>query len=444
MLALLTWNLLSEALLSPISSDVLTPFNTGPILSSSSSYIIACASQSFQLYTLSEAILEHDLRASLPGTQRLYVTSREIHSQPSEILSLSTSVSLFETGIKVVDLLTPYKKGGKIGLFGGAGVGKTVVIMELIRNLAVEHSGLSLFAGVGERTREGNDLYNEMQESGIIDLNLHTSNSNTQFLSPDFASSASQVVLVFGQMNETPGCRMRVTHTSLTIAEFFRDVYKQDVLLFVDNVFRFLQAGSEVSTLLGRMPSAVGYQPTLASEMGYIQERIVATLIGSITSIQAIYVPADDLTDPAPVVIFGHLDAVTVLSRILASKGIYPAVDPFNSTSKILAPAYLSSDHYCAALSIKQILQRYKELQDVIAILGLEELSDSDRTLVSRARKVERFLSQPFFVAEVFTRLSGRYVSTTDTVSGFTLIVKGSLDGVDESNFYLKGSLTNV
>ena len=408
------------------------------------SYIIACAPQAFQFYTLSEAILEHDLRASLPGTQRLYVTSREIHSQPCEILSLSTSVSLFETGIKVVDLLTPYKKGGKIGLFGGAGVGKTVVIMELIRNLAVEHSGLSLFAGVGERTREGNDLYNEMQESGIIDLNLHTSNPNTQFLSPDFASNASQVVLVFGQMNETPGCRMRVTHTSLTIAEFFRDVYKQDVLLFVDNVFRFLQAGSEVSTLLGRMPSAVGYQPTLASEMGYIQERIVATLIGSITSIQAIYVPADDLTDPAPVVIFGHLDAVTVLSRILASKGIYPAVDPFNSTSKILAPAYLSSDHYCAALSIKQILQRYKELQDVIAILGLEELSDSDRTLVSRARKVERFLSQPFFVAEVFTRLSGRYVSTTDTVSGFTSIVKGSLDGVDESNFYLKGSLTNV
>ena len=357
------------------------------------SYIIACAPQAFQFYTLSEAILEHDLRASLLGTQRLYVTSREIHSQPCEILSLSTSVSLFETGIKVVDLLTPYKKGGKIGLFGGAGVGKTVVIMELIRNLAVEHSGLSLFAGVGERTREGNDLYNEMQESGIIDLNLHTSNPNTQFLSPDFASNASQVVLVFGQMNETPGCRMRVTHTSLTIAEFFRDVYKQDVLLFVDNVFRFLQAGSEVSTLLGRMPSAVGYQPTLASEMGYIQERIVATLIGSITSIQAIYVPADDLTDPAPVVIFGHLDAVTVLSRILASKGIYPAVDPFNSTSKILAPAYLSSDHYCAALSIKQILQRYKELQDVIAILGLEELSDSDRTLVSRARKVERFLS---------------------------------------------------
>jgi len=408
------------------------------------SYIIACAPQASQFCTLSEAILEHDLRASLSGTQGLYVTSREIHSQPCEILSLSTSVSLFETGIKVVDLLTPYKKGGKIGLFGGAGVGKTVVIMELIRNLAVEHSGLSLFAGVGERTREGNDLYNEMQESGIIGLNLHTSNPNTQFLSPDFASNASQVVLVFGQMNETPGCRMRVTHTSLTIAEFFRDVYKQDVLLFVDNVFRFLQAGSEVSTLLGRMPSAVGYQPTLASEMGYIQERIVATLIGSITSIQAIYVPADDLTDPAPVVIFGHLDAVTVLSRILASKGIYPAVDPFNSTSKILAPAYLSPDHYCAALSVKQILQRYKELQDVIAILGLEELSDSDRTLVSRARKVERFLSQPFFVAEVFTRLSGRYVSIADTVSGFTSIVEGSLDSVDESNFYLKGSLADV
>jgi len=419
----------------------------GPIPSGveySSKYLISRGPQESQHCTLTDTLVEHDLRSSLSGTQGLYVTFREIHSQPSEILSLSTSVSLFETGIKVVDLLTPYKKGGKIGLFGGAGVGKTVVIMELIRNLAVEHSGLSLFAGVGERTREGNDLYNEMQESGIIRLNLCLSDSVTQLLRPDFASYTSQVVLVFGQMNETPGCRMRVTHTSLTLAEFFRDVYKQDVLLFVDNVFRFLQAGSEVSTLLGRMPSAVGYQPTLASEMGYIQERIVATLTGSITSIQAIYVPADDLTDPAPVVIFGHLDAVTVLSRVLASKGIYPAVDPFNSTSKILAPAYLAPDHYCAALSVKQILQRYKELQDVIAILGLEELSDSDRTLVSRARKVERFLSQPFFVAEVFTRLSGRYVSIADTVSGFTSIVEGLLDSVDESNFYLKGSLSDV
>lgn len=366
-------------------------------------------------------------------------------------MSLSISLTLFETGIKVVDLLTPYKKGGKIGLFGGAGVGKTVVIMELIRNLAVEHAGLSLFAGVGERTREGNDLYNEMQESGIINIIKQMCLSGRSFgatsnmsYDPYFSVRGSQVALVFGQMNETPGARMRVTHVSLSMAEFFRDVFQQDVLVFVDNVFRFLQAGSEVSTLLGRMPSAVGYQPTLASEMGAFQERIAANLSGSITSIQAIYVPADDLTDPAPVVIFGHLDAVTVLSRALASKGIYPAVDPFNSTSKILDPAYLSKEHFCVALEVKQLLQRYKELQDVIAILGLEELSDSDRTIVDRARKVERFLSQPFFVAEIFTRIQGRYVSLADTITGFTSIVSGKLDDVSEGSFYLKGSLQDV
>jgi F-type H+-transporting ATPase subunit beta len=375
-------------------------------------------------------------------------------------MSLSIYLNIFETGIKVVDLLTPYKKGGKVGLFGGAGVGKTVVIMELIRNLAVEHSGLSLFAGVGERTREGNDLYGEMQDSSIISLTLsrlssRTTTSHTSHVSssssldglvyvPGFASEKSQVVLVFGQMNETPGSRMRVTHASLTMAEFFRDTFSQDILVFVDNVYRFLQAGSEVSTLLGRMPSAVGYQPTLASEMGSFQERVIATLAGSITSIQAIYVPADDLTDPAPVVIFGHLDAVTVLSRALASKGIYPAVDPFNSTSKILDPSYLKQQHFCVAFEVKQLLQRYKELQDVIAILGLEELSDSDRLIVDRARKLEKFLSQPFFVAEVFTRIPGRYVSLESTVFGFSQIVSGALDHVTEGLFYLKGSCSEV
>jgi F-type H+-transporting ATPase subunit beta len=366
-------------------------------------------------------------------------------------MSLSIYLNLFETGIKVVDLLTPYKKGGKIGLFGGAGVGKTVVIMELIRNLAVEHSGLSLFAGVGERTREGNDLYCEMQDSSIISLTLTKANQCAAFsesfnmvYNPLFGANLSQVVLVFGQMNETPGSRMRVTHASLSMAEFFRDAFSQDVLVFVDNVFRFLQAGSEVSTLLGRMPSAVGYQPTLATEMGSFQERITATLAGSITSIQAIYVPADDLTDPAPVVIFGHLDAVTVLSRVLASKGIYPAVDPFNSTSKILDPAYLKQQHFCVAFEVKQILQRYKELQDVIAILGLEELSDSDRLIVDRARKVERFLSQPFFVAEVFTRIQGRYVPLDSTVTGFCQIVSGEFGSISEGLFYLKGSSSDV
>jgi F-type H+/Na+-transporting ATPase subunit beta len=353
---------------------------------------------------------------------------KPIHRNPPHITSLSISVTLFETGIKVIDLLTPYKKGGKIGLFGGAGVGKTVVIMELIRNIAVQHGGLSLFAGVGERTREGNDLYYEMRDSGII----------------QYPHGTSQVVLVFGQMNETPGARMRVTHASLAMAEYFRDAFCQDVLIFVDNVFRFLQAGSEVSTLLGRMPSAVGYQPTLSTEMGSFQERIVATMTSSITSIQAVYVPADDLTDPAPVVIFGHLDSVTVLSRSLASKGIYPAVDPFNSTSKMLDPWYVQQQHFQVATQVKQILQRYKELQDVIAILGLEELSDQDRTIVNRARKIERFLSQPFFVAEVFTRIQGRYVSLDDTIHGFGLLVAGSLDQQSEGSFYLKGAIADV
>jgi len=373
-----------------------------------------------------------------------------IHTTPIPLLSLSINVSLFETGIKVIDLLTPYKKGGKIGLFGGAGVGKTVIIMELIRNLAVEHSGISLFAGVGERTREGNDLYSEMKESGIICINMACISSSKlklksgMLVTPDFTSRMSQVVLVFGQMNETPGCRLRVTHASLALAEYFRDAFHQDVLVFIDNVFRFLQAGSEVSTLLGRMPSAVGYQATLASDMGIVQERIVATLSGSITSIQAVYVPADDLTDPAPVVIFGHLDAVTVLSRALASKGIYPAVDPFNSTSKLLDPVTLSRSHYCVAFGIKQLLQRYKELQDVIAILGLEELSDQDRLVVNRARKVERFLSQPFFVAEVFTRLPGKYVSLSQSILDFNRIITGSMDYYQESVFYLQGSLVSL
>mmetsp|Transcript_28900 Transcript_28900/g.65363 ORF Transcript_28900/g.65363 Transcript_28900/m.65363 type:complete len:736 (-) Transcript_28900:8-2215(-) len=390
------------------------------------------------------------------NTDTLFANMKPIHRTPVAIMTLSTQLTLFETGIKVVDLLTPYKKGGKIGLFGGAGVGKTVVIMELIRNLAVEHGGLSLFAGVGERTREGNDLYCEMQDSGIISLTLRQGRSLTRgatyppsiidpiMYQPLFAANQSQVVLVFGQMNETPGSRMRVTHASLAMAEYFRDAFSQDVLIFVDNVFRFLQAGSEVSTLLGRMPSAVGYQPTLSTEMGSFQERIVATNAGSITSIQAIYVPADDLTDPAPVVIFGHLDAVTVLSRALASKGIYPAVDPFNSTSKMLDPSYVKQEHFCVATDVKQMLQRYKELQDVIAILGLEELSDQDRIVVDRARKVERFLSQPFFVAEVFTRIEGRYVSLNDTIIGFNKIVTGELDVWSEGAFYLKGAICDV
>ena len=383
--------------------------------------------------------------------ENLSLQTYPIHRSSLPITKLRVDPALFETGIKVVDLLTPYKKGGKVGLFGGAGVGKTVVIMELIRNLALEHSGLSIFCGVGERTREGNDLYGEMLESGIIKLqpNQLTANrggesSSLQGVSRSLSGNESAVVLIFGQMNETPGCRMRVAYAALAISEFFRDIFCQDILIFVDNVFRFLQAGSEVSTLLGRMPSAVGYQPTLATEMGAFQERIVASISGSITSIQAVYVPADDLTDPAPAVIFTHLDAVTVLSRPLASKGIYPAVDPLNSTSKMLDPDYLEPKHFCIAQEVKQLLQRYKELQDVIAILGLEELSDADKLIVERARKVEKFLSQPFSVAEVFTRIPGRYVTLDETVDGFSQIVSGELDALAEGAFYLKGSLKDV
>ena len=383
--------------------------------------------------------------------ENLSLQTYPIHRSSLPITKLRVDPALFETGIKVVDLLTPYKKGGKVGLFGGAGVGKTVVIMELIRNLALEHSGLSIFCGVGERTREGNDLYGEMLESGIIKLqpdqltaNRGGESSSLQGVSRSLSGNESAVVLIFGQMNETPGCRMRVAYAALAISEFFRDIFCQDILIFVDNVFRFLQAGSEVSTLLGRMPSAVGYQPTLATEMGAFQERIVASISGSITSIQAVYVPADDLTDPAPAVIFTHLDAVTVLSRPLASKGIYPAVDPLNSTSKMLDPDYLEPKHFCIAQEVKQLLQRYKELQDVIAILGLEELSDSDKLIVERARKVEKFLSQPFSVAEVFTRIPGRYVTLDETVEGFSQIVSGELDALAEGAFYLKGSLKDV
>ena len=389
------------------------------------------------------------------NTDTLFALIKPIHKTPLGMITLSISVTLFETGIKVVDLLTPYKCGGKIELFGGAGVGKTVLIMELIRNLATEHGGLSLFAGVGERTREGNDLYYQMQDSTIISISLayHFRPTTTlghpqHYLSyPSlFAANQSQVVCVFGQMNETPGSRMRVSHASISMAEYFRDAFSQDLLIFIDNVFRFVQAGSEVSTLLGRMPSAVGYQPTLSTEMGSFQERIVATLAGSITSIQAIYVPADDLTDPAPVVIFAHLDAITVLSRALASKGIYPPVDPFKSTSKMLDPstAHVKQEHFYVATNVKQMLQRYKEVQDVIAILGLEELSNQDRVVVSRARKIERFLSQPFFVAEIFTRIQGSYVSLNDTIIGFSQIVTGELDILTEGGFYLKGTICDI
>jgi len=380
------------------------------------------------------------------STDTLFASLRPLHKTPLAMMALTIGASLFETGIKVVDLLTPYKSGGKIGLFGGAGVGKTVLIMEFIRNLAIQHGGLSLFAGVGERTREGADLYCEMRDSGIIKVSLlvRARNNYPEPCSSVFASVGSFVSMIFGQMNETPGCRMRVTHASISIAEYFRDVFQQDLLVFIDNVFRFVQAGSEISTLLGRMPSAVGYQPTLSTEMGTFQERIVATLSGSITSIQAIYVPADDLTDPAPVVIFGHLDGVTVLSRLSASKAIYPAVDPFNSSSKMLDPLYVKQEHFCVATNVKQILQRYKELQDLIAILGLEELSNQDRTIVSRARKIERFLSQPFFVAQMFTRIDGRYVNIRDTIIGFSKIVIGELDSQAEGMFYLKGSIIDI
>ena len=352
-----------------------------------------------------------------------------IHRAAPAFTDLETKPSVFETGIKVVDLLAPYKRGGKIGLFGGAGVGKTVLIMELINNIAKAHGGVSVFGGVGERTREGNDLYEEMKESKVIDSdNL----------------KESKVALVYGQMNEPPGARMRVGLTALTMAEYFRDVNKQDVLLFIDNIFRFVQAGSEVSALLGRMPSAVGYQPTLATEMGVLQERITSTNEGSITSIQAVYVPADDLTDPAPATTFAHLDATTVLSRGLASKGIYPAVDPLDSTSTMLQPEIVGQEHYSTAQRIKETLQRYKELQDIIAILGLDELSEEDRLVVARARKVERFLSQPFFVAEIFTGSPGVYVSLADSIEGFNKLLDGSYDDLPEQAFYLVGDINSV
>jgi len=349
-----------------------------------------------------------------------------IHREAPAFTELETKPSIFETGIKVVDLLAPYRRGGKIGLFGGAGVGKTVLIMELINNIAKAHGGVSVFGGVGERTREGNDLYEEMKESGVIN-------------EKNFAES--KVALVYGQMNEPPGARMRVGLTALTMAEYFRDINKQDVLQFIDNIFRFTQAGSEVSALLGRMPSAVGYQPTLATEMGALQERITSTTQGSITSIQAVYVPADDLTDPAPATTFAHLDATTVLSRNLAAKGIYPAVDPLDSTSTMLQPGIVTAKHYETAETVKETLQRYKELQDIIAILGIDELSEEDRLTVARARKVERFLSQPFFVAEVFTGSPGEYVSLEDTIKGFNMVLNGELDDLPEQSFYLVGNI---
>lgn len=354
------------------------------------------------------------------------VTRSPIHRSAPQFTELETKPSIFETGIKVVDLLAPYRRGGKIGLFGGAGVGKTVLIMELINNIAKAHGGVSVFGGVGERTREGNDLYMEMKESGVIN---------------ETKLEDSKVALVYGQMNEPPGARMRVGLSALTMAEYFRDVNKQDVLLFIDNIFRFVQAGSEVSALLGRMPSAVGYQPTLATEMGGLQERITSTTQGSITSIQAVYVPADDLTDPAPATTFAHLDATTVLSRGLASKGIYPAVDPLDSTSTMLQPSIVGTDHYAAAQRVKETLQRYKELQDIIAILGIDELSEDDRLVVARARKIERFLSQPFFVAEVFTGSPGKYVSLEETMKGFNMILNGELDDLPEQAFYLVGNI---
>ena len=345
-----------------------------------------------------------------------------IHRKAPKFSEQSTEAEILETGIKVIDLICPFIKGGKIGLFGGAGVGKTVIIQELIRNIASEHGGYSVFAGVGERTREGNDLYHEMKESGVL----------------------NKTALVFGQMNEPPGARQRVALSALTMAEHFRDNEGKDTLLFVDNIFRFTQAGSEVSALLGRIPSAVGYQPTLAEEMGQLQERITSTKKGSVTSVQAVYVPADDLTDPAPATTFGHLDSTVVLSRSLAELGIYPAVDPLDSSSTILDPNIVGEEHYEVAMGIQQVLQRYKDLQDIIAILGMEELSEDDKLTVSRARKIQKFLSQPFFVAEQFTGTPGEYVKLEDTIKGFKMILDGDMDGVNESDFYMKGSLADV
>ena len=360
-----------------------------------------------------------------PVDDKPVIESKErwsIHRDAPPFSEQDTSMEMLETGIKVIDLLEPYLKGGKTGLFGGAGVGKTVLIMELIRNIGAEHGGFSVFAGVGERTREGNDLYNEMIESKVID----------------------KTALIYGQMTEPPGARMRVGLTGLTIAEYFRDVGGKDVLLFVDNMFRFSQAGSEVSALLGRIPSAVGYQPTLATEMGNLQERITSTKKGSITSVQAIYVPADDLTDPAPATTFSHLDATTVLNRRISELGIYPAVDPLDSTSRILDPHVLGEDHYNTARGVQTVLQRYKDLQDIIAILGMDELSEEDKLSVSRARKIQKYLSQPFFVAEVFTGSPGKYVKVAETIEGFKEILSGRLDEVSEQAFYMVGTLDDV
>jgi F-type H+-transporting ATPase subunit beta len=342
-----------------------------------------------------------------------------IHREPPKLVDQSTKTEMFETGIKVVDLLAPYAKGGKVGLFGGAGVGKTVIIMELIHNVAHGHDGLSVFAGVGERTREGNDLYHEMLESNVLD----------------------KVALCYGQMNEPPGARNRIALTGLTMAEYFRDEKKLDVLMFIDNIFRFAQSGSEMSALLGRIPSAVGYQPTLAREMGALQDRITSTKDGSITSVQAVYVPADDLTDPAPASVFAHLDATTVLNRKIAEKGIYPAVDPLDSTSRLLDPQIIGEEHYRVARGVQQTLQKYKDLQDIIAILGMDELSEEDKAVVERARKIEKFLSQPFFVAEVFTGAPGKYVSLEDTIKGFKGILEGEYDHLPENAFYMVGSI---
>ncbi len=345
-----------------------------------------------------------------------------IHKPSPTLTEQNTNVEILETGIKVIDLLIPYQKGGKIGLFGGAGVGKTVLIMELIHNIALEHSGVSVFGGVGERTREGNDLYNEMKESGVLD----------------------KVALIYGQMNEPPGARMRVGLSTLTCAEYFRDVKHQDVLLFIDNIFRFVQAGSEVSALLGRMPSAVGYQPTLAQEVGELQERITSTKDGSITSVQAIYVPADDLTDPAPATTFTHLDASTVLSRNIASLGIYPAADPLESSSRALDPNIVGNEHYAVAKKVLEVLQKYKDLQDIIAILGMDELSEEDKLTVNRARKIQKFLSQPFFVAEQFSGNKGVYVKLEDSIKGFKGIIEGEYDNIPEQAFYMAGTIEDV
>ena len=356
------------------------------------------------------------------GKEEKFDEKWSIHRAPPAFEDQSTKSEIFETGIKVVDLLAPYAKGGKVGLFGGAGVGKTVIIMELIHNVAFKHSGYSIFAGVGERTREGNDLYNEMKESGVLD----------------------KVALCCGQMNEPPGARNRIAMTGLTMAEYFRDQKGLDVLMFIDNIFRFSQSGSEMSALLGRIPSAVGYQPTLASEMGKLQERITSTKKGSITSVQAVYVPADDLTDPAPATVFAHLDATTVLNRSIAEKGIYPAVDPLDSTSRMLDPQIIGEEHYKVARGVQAVLQKYKDLQDIIAILGMDELSEDDKLIVERARKIEKYLSQPFFVAEVFTGSPGKYITLEETIAGFKGILEGKYDDLPENAFYMVGNIDEV